>query len=369
MNNRRNATIVFSILLLLTLFSCADEVKNHEGFEIIGVAEHVQDNTAIYIEYNNLVDSTLTKAGKFNFVGKLSRPTRAKIFLKNADLSDGFWIENTKIEFHAWKDDIVKTKIEGGSIQEMANLHFSRKQKEIFAIDSLLKIYQKDKNNLNEAKRKVILERLNAFYEKIEDNSKAFIREYPNSYESVFTLNSKRLIWNKELISELFSLMDKETRETHYGKILARHLKLNTNPLVGENYVDFEQQNNKGKNVKFSEVKGKYTLIEFWASWCAPCRKLYPELKEIYANYNKEGFEIVGVSLDEDRERWLKAIEDDGLPWVNLTDFMVHENEPVIIYNVIGIPDNLLIDEHGIIVGRNLDMEALKHKLEALVRI
>src|SRR5690606_38199477 len=197
--------------------------------------------------------------------------------------------------------------------------------------------------------------------EKIEDHSKAFIKEYPNSYESVFTLNSKRLTWDKELIKELFSLMNIEIQGTYYGKILARHLKLNINPLVGEKYVDFEQQNIKGENIKFSEVRGKYTLIEFWASWCAPCRKLYPELKEVYAIYKKEGFEIVGVSLDEDKERWLKAIADDGLTWINLTDSMFFENEPVIIYNVIGIPDNLLIDEHGIIVGRNLDIETLKN--------
>lgn len=365
----RNGMMVFSALLFLALFSCADEVKNHEGFEIIGVAENVQDNTMVYIKYDNSLDSTLIKGGKFKLAGKLSSPTRAKIFLKNSDLSDWFWIENAKIEFHAWKDDIVKTKIEGGPIQKMANLHYSTKQNEIHAIDSLLNFYRTNKNNLNEAKKNVILERINTYYEKIEDHSKAFIKEYPNSYESVFTLNSKRLTWDKELIKELFSLMNIEIQGTYYGKILARHLKLNINPLVGEKYVDFEQQNVKGENVKFSEVRGKYTLIEFWASWCAPCRKLYPELKEIYAIYKKEGFEIVGVSLDEDKERWLKAIEDDGLTWINLTDSMHFENEPVIIYNVIGIPDNLLIDEHGIIVGRNLDIETLKNKLEALVGI
>lgn len=102
MTNMRNGMMVFSTLLLLALFSCADEVKNHEGFEIIGVAENVQDNTMVYIKYNNSLDSTLIKGGKFKLAGKLSNPTRAKIFLKNSDLSDWFWIENTKIEFHTW---------------------------------------------------------------------------------------------------------------------------------------------------------------------------------------------------------------------------------------------------------------------------
>lgn len=369
MNNMRSIAVVFLTVFILVLFSCKEETKDHEGFEINGVVQNVQDNTMVYISSDEVLDSTLIKDGKFKLTGKLSSPKRAKIFLEEIDLSDWFWIENSEIAFYASKDDISKTEIEGGPVQEMANIHASRSRNEVRAIDSLLNSSAINENILTEAKRMEISERINTLYKKIDANSQAFIKEYPNTYESVFTLNSKRWIWNKAMVEELFYVMDREMQETSYGKSLERHLKLNINPSVGDKYVDFEQQNAQGDTIKFSEVIGKYTLIEFWASWCIPCRKLYPELKDIYATYQKEGFEIVGVSMDEDKKRWLKAIEDDGLTWVNLTDLMVHESEPFIIYNVIGIPDNLLIDEHGIIVGRNLNMETLKDKIEALVEL
>jgi thiol-disulfide isomerase/thioredoxin len=168
------------------------------------------------------------------------------------------------------------------------------------------------------------------------------------------------------LAQELFLLMDNRTQNTYYGKLVSRYLKLNLNPQIGNKYVDFEQQNLNGEIVEFSEVKGHYTLIEFWASWCGPCRKSYPELKEIYRVYKNRGFEIVGVSIDQNKENWQKAIKGDGLPWVNLTDFMVNDNEAVIIYNVSTVPDNVLIDNQGIIIGRNLENKALAEKLETI---
>src|SRR5690606_31858059 len=155
----------------------------------------------------------------------------------------------------------------------------------------------------------------------IESNSESFIRENPNSYESIFSLNSKKTRWNKEVLEELFLLMNKDTQETYYGNLLSNYLRLNSNPQIGDKYIDFTQKDTEGKEIKLSEVKNKYTLIEFWASWCVSCRRSYPELKKIYYTFNHKGFEIVGVSIDENEDNWLNAIKKDQLPWVNLTDF------------------------------------------------
>ncbi|HTO34757.1 MAG TPA: TlpA disulfide reductase family protein [Flavobacterium sp.] len=113
-------------------------------------------------------------------------------------------------------------------------------------------------------------------------------------------------------------------------------------------------------------MKGKYTLLEFWASWCGPCRSFNPELMEQYELYKEEGFEILSVSLDTDKEKWEKAIQKDGLTWPNVSDLRGENNEAAMIYGVRDIPDNFLIDENGIIIARFIRGESLKNKLKEL---
>ena len=154
-------------------------------------------------------------------------------------------------------------------------------------------------------------------------------------------------------------------KETKYGKLLKRYLSLHSNLEIGDNYIDFEQENMYGEIVKFSDLKKKYTLIEFWASWCIPCRESNPKLMELHRKYNKDGFEIVAISLDENKQKWIDAIKKDQLEWINLTDYKFNDNAAAIIYNVNGIPDNILIDEEGVIVNRKVDAKTLEVKLES----
>ncbi|WP_082794000.1 peroxiredoxin family protein [Roseivirga seohaensis] len=123
------------------------------------------------------------------------------------------------------------------------------------------------------------------------------------------------------------------------------------------------QANVDGQTIQLSELKGKYTLIEFWASWCGPCRAFNPELVELY---NDQGFEILGVSLDSNKEKWEKAIEKDGLTWPNVSDLKGDNNEAAMIYGVRDIPDNFLIDENGIIIDRFIRGEKLQMRLKQL---
>ena len=118
------------------------------------------------------------------------------------------------------------------------------------------------------------------------------------------------------------------------------------------------------QQLDLSDLQGQAVYVDFWASWCGPCRKSNPELISVYEEYKDQGFAILGVSLDQDRNNWIKAIEKDQLPWENVSDLKGSENEASLIYNVNAIPDNVLIDENGIIVARTLRGEDLKKKLE-----
>ncbi|KKL88540.1 hypothetical protein LCGC14_1923650, partial [marine sediment metagenome] len=191
-----------------------------------------------------------------------------------------------------------------------------------------------------------------------------YIEENPDSPVSLNTLNVYKTTWGKDKTEELFAFMDSNSKKSENGKAIFTYLELYGNPKVGQKYIDFQQEDTDGNLVKVSDVLGQYTLIEFWASWCGPCRNSNPDLVKLYKDYNDSGFEILGVSLDDNRSNWLKAIDADKLTWTNISDLKGSENEGAIRYGVNGIPDNVLIDSSGTIVGRYLKPEDLREIFE-----
>ena len=143
---------------------------------------------------------------------------------------------------------------------------------------------------------------------------------------------------------------------------------MNKNLKVGDKYVDFTESNIKGKNVSLSDFKGKTVLLEFWGSWCAPCRAGNPELRRIYNEFKNNDFEILGVAADEKRKFWVEAVEKDSLTWQNVSDLKGDGNKAALIYGVSYYPTNFLIDVNGIIVARDLVGKALRDKLQELLR-
>lgn len=187
-----------------------------------------------------------------------------------------------------------------------------------------------------------------------------FIFENPNSLLSAQTLNNLKFLYGKELTLELYRPMSKEIKSSKLGQTISNFIDLYQDPRVNEEYIDFEMANQNGEKIRLSENLGKYTLIDFWASWCGPCRKSNPELVEIYEMFNNKGLNIIGVSIDDDKNSWIQAIEDDGLAWTNVSDLKGKENTAAITYGVTGVPTNFLINEKGIIIAKDIDMENLK---------
>ncbi|WP_158447799.1 peroxiredoxin family protein [Aquimarina longa] len=196
--------------------------------------------------------------------------------------------------------------------------------------------------------------------------SKKFIEEYPNCLESTKVLNRYMRDWGKEISNELFSKMNIDIKESDYGKEISHYLSLPKKPEIGEKFVDFSLKNIEGKEIKLSDINAKYTLIEFWSSWCGPCRKSNPELVKEYKKYKAQGFEIIGVSLDKNKESWIEAIKKDSLTWPNIIDLKGFEGDISLIYEVNGIPDNFLMDQNGIIIERRLRGDKLKNKLKEI---
>ncbi len=353
------------MISVVSLLSCKQD-KMGIGYEVHGTVRGVPDSTMVYMRNDGLNDSTMVIGERFVFMGKVKEPTWTLLFLENLDEPLPMWLENVQIRIEALNNRLTEVKVSGGEVQSMAIMLAERSDAVRTAMDSLGNIMALPE--LTDLRK----DSVQALYRKLQQDEialeKDFIRENPNSPVSAFILNRNRTRWKKTSVENLFSQLKDSAKETVYGKLLDRYIKLNKNPEVGDGYVDFVQEKADGESTRLSDLMGKYTLVEFWASWCVPCRKSNPELSKLYSRYRDKGLRIVGVSLDEDRESWLDAIEDDALEWDNVTDLKFNENEAALVYGVVGIPDNFLIDDKGIIVARNLREKALDKKLKEVFR-
>jgi len=326
--------IIFGIITLLT-FSCNEKPKTE--FSLSGKTYGIENGAKLYLNYNNnALDSTVVQDNSFEFKTKLPK-TPMKLWLHNKDFSNyrAFWAEDNTMTFDATRTNFRNAIITGSETEELSfNLHQE--------IDTLSR---------SERQKKEI----------------EFVKNNSNSIVSASLLSLYSTTWGKEKTKELFDSFSSENKNTKYGKSIAKYIKLNKNPNIGENYVDFEMEDTNGETKKLSDLEGKLILLEFWSSNCGPCRKENPNLVKTYEKFKPKGFEIFAVSQDTKKESWLKAIEKDKLPWLQVSDLKGRDNSASLIYGINGIPDNFLIDPSGIIVGRNLRGERLNEKLNELL--
>jgi len=171
----------------------------------------------------------------------------------------------------------------------------------------------------------------------------------------------------QELVG-LFKQLDKKVRKSNDGKIFERYLEALKNTLPGKKSPSITQLDLNGEPYALSDIKGKYVLIDFWASWCPPCREENPKLVKTYAEFKDKNFEILGVSFDREFDAWAKAVKDDNLTWKHVSDLQGWNNSAGQAYGVKAIPQNILVDPEGKVIARNLHGEDLNNKLRELLK-
>ncbi|PAM91546.1 alkyl hydroperoxide reductase [Flavobacterium sp. IR1] len=208
----------------------------------------------------------------------------------------------------------------------------------------------------------------NSYRKKQDVEISAFIKENPSSLVSAYVLYrnwSYRL--SPEQITANIALLDKSLLSITYVKELKELVKVLNGLAVGKKAPDFTALTPEGKPARLSENLKGYTLIDFWASWCGPCRKENPNVVAAYQAYHDKGFNIIGVSLDKKKENWIKGINDDKLNWLHVSDLAFWNSEIAKLYGVRAIPSNYLVDSKGIIVAKNLHEEELQTTLKSLL--
>lgn len=330
--------IIFGIVALFFI-SCNE--KPEAKFSLTGTTNGVKNGTTLYLDNpleKKLIDSAKVENNSFYFQSKLSKtPLQVILRTKNYSHYRFLWLEDNPMTFHGAKTDFRHSNVTGSDSEKLS---------------------QDLRNKIAPLSR----------HEKLKCEME-FVNNNPNSIVSASILSVYSTTFGKEKTTELFEKFSTKNRNSEYGKSISKFLGLNRNPKVGEKYVDFKMEDINGEIRKLSDFKGKTVLLEFWSSNCGACRAENPNLIKLYQKYNSQGFEIFAVSHDVNKSSWLKAIETDKLPWMQVCDLKGRDNSAFLIYGIQGIPDNFLIDRNGVIIGRNLRVEKLKEKLAKIMTV
>lgn len=335
----------------------------------------------INMEGKQVLDSAVLVNGAFTFKGSVPSPMEATLRLKHDNTPeipgkrikvDGMAIilgnENITI---TGKDSIRTAVIKGSTLTDESQKvdNFLR------PIYAKLQTLNKEYSDAPEAKKQdqsyiLDLEKRARLVEKeILDAKISYAKHNPDKYMALMALNSTLSPgFDAVEMEKVFMALKPELRDSYFGKQVGLRIATFKKTQEGVEAADFSQPDVDGKIVKLSDYRGKYVLIDFWASWCAPCRRENPNLVKAYEQYKAKGFEILGVSLDKaaDKAKWIKAIADDKLTWKQVGDMKGWENEAAVNYEVKAIPMNFLIDPSGKIIAKELRGAALDAKLKQL---
>jgi thiol-disulfide isomerase/thioredoxin len=351
--------------------SSADKKK----FVVHGTVRGIESGTAIlkYItgQTPQEVKSAIVK-GKFNFSGRLNEPQEVTIEIKdngNYNNSFKFFAQNAAISI-----DADTTKIESPIVYgSPAHDEFISYQKMVMPVDVKFTELRDNARAIVKAGRMTegIMDSLSKIQDEIRNEKKLiitdFTKSHPASVVSAWAISNNFLLEpNAEELEPVYQSLSPDNRAGLYGKIISEGLAKAKKTSVGKAAIDFTQPDSTGKSVTLSSNKGKYLLVDFWASWCGPCRVENPRIVRVYSQYKDKGFDILSVSLDEDSEAWKKAVKADGLTWTQVSDLKGWNNAAAIAYGFKSIPFNLLLDKDGIIIGKNLRGAELENKLKEI---
>jgi peroxiredoxin len=368
-----------TIALMLSCGNSADTPKTGK-YHIKATVGGVADGTTVYLQSmlpdgGWTSDSTTVKDRCFEFSDAVDEPFLALIRIAgDGETPDMRHIFIEKGEIILTSDDSIKN----------ATVQNSQLNKDFDDLNEAMKLLEAKANALNEKAGNASPEQQQSaeFREELNRESKvlqdeyrqlvvAFIKSHPASYISLMLLTSF-VPDDIEFADSVFTNFPDELKQTKTGKDLSFVLEGNKKTAVGAVAPDFTMNTPDGVPVKLSDFRGKYLLLDFWASWCGPCRQENPNVVEAYQRFKDRNFTILGVSLDNEqqdgKERWLKAIADDKLEWTQVSDLKYWDNAAAKLYAVRSIPANFLLDPDGKIIARDLRGDELLKKLEETLK-
>lgn len=351
-------------LLCFSLLTCTDAVAQG-AFQLNGnIASPAMEGSPVLFAYHNgkslKHDTTRVRQGRFEFKGTIDKPVKGLLFIgysKEVEAKTKKRGENTHLYLDSGTttvsgESLATATITGGPAQH----DFNTLQNNLQSVGWSDADIQEDH---------IIAKRDRVYL--------AFLASYPNSpvsFDLLKQIAKPNLLTKRyDEMSEIYHNMSQVWRNSNDGQRVAK-LLLGAKKLgIGKDAIDFTMNDVSGKPVRLSDFRGQYVLLDFWASWCIPCRAENPHLVEAFEKFKDKNFTILGVSLDKEsgKQQWIDAIEKDGLPWIHVSDLKGFDNVAARSYDVQSIPINYLIDPKGKIVAVGLRGSQLSKELEKIL--
>lgn len=341
-------------------------------FRLKGHIEHFPSGKVILTANDgHILDSTKTVDGNFTFEGKINNPVFAYLTFGDDMQRVSFFLESKNISLALNKDSLQNAMIKGSP--ETKNWEdylkvFHKISMSAAPYYHLSDSLHKASNGKLDSTDKVTIQ--NAL-DKLQDYDLKMHKEYVLSHQNsvvcpFFIIDHFINYFEFKQADMLFALVTPEVRNSFYGKKLSTAIEIADRTAIGSSPT-FSQMDTCGKTVNLKDYRGQYVLVDFWASWCGPCRAENPNVLAAYKKYHKLGFAVVGVSLDNNKKAWLNAIHHDGLQWTQLCDLKGWNNAAAIEFGVKIVPTNFLLDKAGKVIAKNLRGEDLQNKLNELL--
>lgn len=380
---------LFLLFIAATLmYSCKTEAPKPEGYVINGTAKDIYNGIRVLLQTTNEqgrpipIDTAIVIDETFKFEGKLDNPEMLYISVNSVTGNLPLIIENSQITIDIDKNNIVKSKVIGSkSNDDYVKFIEGRNQAQLDVQSLSIKLddakFIKDTENID-----YYSEKLQEALEYNQNYALSFVENHPDSYVSLFIVDAQTNLRDVDIeaYESAFNTLNTQLKTSEYGNNITKKIEQvkefqqkSQNLAIGKKAPNFTAPDMNGNPITLYDIKGKVTIIDFWAAWCGPCRRENPNVVKVYNQFHDKGLEIIGVSLDgtprqgDAKAVWLKAVEDDALTWYHVSSLQ-YFNDPVAkLYDISAIPATYIIDEEGTIIAKNLRGIALEQKIAELL--
>jgi peroxiredoxin len=362
--------VIYLFVIGAVLYSCSSKPHYIIKGKIAG-----SDSITFYLQKREAgktvsIDSAVSTKGKFTMKGgAVDYPQMIQLVAGNTKKRTSFYLENSdSITVTGSLDSLFKAKVTGSKTQNEYNAFVNSIKPVSDSYSKLVISYQSVSLSGNVAATASLEKQLDSIQTVLTNLQKNFVKTHPHSYVSPSLLVSISYEMEADEIESMVNGLDTAIAALPPIKSLKERVIAMKTVAVGQKAPDFTLNDINGNPLALSsKIGSKLLLIDFWASWCNPCRQENPNVVKVYNEFHKKGFDVFGVSLDQKKEPWVKAIADDKLTWTHVSDLQYWNNAAAKLYAVNSIPANFLLDETGKIIGKNLRGEALYNKVKEVL--